>query len=133
MQSQNLDHPIAVTSPPTHSGSGEYVGAVIRCLCSCSLWWNQPRMNSHPCLAVTRSPTFPGCYLRPFGEIGFPFLSTVTSQCPSFPAGAMSQEASQKTRVGVLDYQTSIKGGPFIPQMLSTSVRKDNEETPMQR
>ena len=109
MQSQNLYHPTAGTSPPTHSGCGEYVGAVIRCLSSCSLWWYRQRMNSHPCLAVTRSPTFPGCYPRPYGEIGLPLLSTVTSQCPSFPAGAVSQEASQKTRVSVLDYQTSIK------------------------
>lgn len=109
MQSQNLYHPTAGTSPPTHSGCGEYVGAVIRCLSSCSLWWYRQRMNSHPCLAVTRSPTFPGCYPRPYGEIGLLLLSTVTSQCPSFPAGAVSQEASQKTRVSVLDYQTSIK------------------------
>lgn len=72
MQSQNLYHPPAVTSAPTHCGSGGYRGAVIRCLCfptsggiSTGREWT---LNSHPGLAVTRSLTLPKCQRRPSGE-----------------------------------------------------------------
>ena len=74
MQSQNLYHPPTVTSPPTHSGSGGYVGAVIRSLHFSSSGGISRglvgSLNSHPCLAVTRSPTLPRCQRKPSGEIG---------------------------------------------------------------
>lgn len=80
-------------------------------------------MNSHPCLAVTRSPV---SWVLPeaFGEIGFPFLSTVTSQCPSFPAGAMSHRKPPKDTSRCLRLPDLNKGGPFIPKCSPTSVRK---------
>lgn len=105
VQRQNLYHPTTVTSPPTHSGSWEYVGAVIRC----SLWWYQLRSEFSFLPSSHKKPTFPGRYLRPCGETGLPLLSTVARQCSSLLPGAVSQEAYWKTRVGVLDCQTSIK------------------------
>lgn len=137
MQKQNLYHPTTVTSPPTHSGSGEYVGAVIRCLCSCSLWWYQPR---------SEFSSLPSSHKRPHISWVLPeALWRDWTSAPVHSSKAVSLFSSWSSVTGSLLKDTSrclrlpdlnkrLKS-LLIPQirMISVSVRKDNEEAPMQR
>ena len=143
MQSQNLYHPPTVTSPPTHSGSGGYVGAVIRSLHFSSSGGISRglvgSLNSHPCLAVTRSPTLPRCQRKPSGEIGLLLPSNSNKavspfSCWSGVTGSLLKGKSRCLRLWGLNKKKN-KQTLLIPKIRksSTSMRKDNQEMPAQR